>query len=150
MVRDPVERVISQYFHHRTYPKSDHHDRIVDESISIGDFIGDSKLFVDNQMVRQISGVRGIPNGRTEESMLTTALENIDGHFEAVLVMEEMERSMRRLGEVLGTSLPPLPRRNTNSVRPHSDTVDPAIRARIAAVDHLDVALYERLRSGPI
>jgi hypothetical protein len=147
MIREPIDRLISLYYHHRGSPTAAHHRAIVDGDLSLEDYLLSGMFTTDNQMVRQITGTRGVPFGQSDDAMLELALGRIRTHFSAVLVMERMDASMRRLGELLGTPIPEIPRKNPTRARPKRDAVDPALRDRLAHVNRLDMALYEHAKA---
>ena len=95
-------------------------------------FKGD-KLAVDNLMVRNIAGVRGVPFGGITQTMLDQALMNIEAHFAALLVTEQMDHSAAVLGQIIGSTLPTVQRENVNPKRPALDTIEPAARERSRA-----------------
>jgi hypothetical protein len=154
MLRDPVERVVSLYYHFRNLPGlrfggRGHRERwrmrLTRESLTDWVFSGRRKD-VDNLMVRNICGRGDIDFGRCTDDMLTEALEHIEQRFAAVLVTEEMGRSTSSLEALIGHPLPPVGQQNANPRRPTLDTIDPAVLDRIRELNHLDVQLHASAR----
>ncbi len=155
VVRDPVDRVASLFYHYRNLPGirfggKGHRERLrmrfSRASLEEWVFKGD-KLAVDNLMVRNIAGVRGVPFGGITQTMLDQALMNIEAHFAALLVTEQMDRSAAVLGQVIGSTLPTVQRENVNPKRPALDTIEPAARERIRELNRFDAMLHDHARS---
>lgn len=144
MLRHPVDRVASEYFHVTRYPRTERQKQMARDFVSIADFVRDPTLVLDNTMVRLISGIRR-PPGRCDDSMLQVAIENVEQSFDAVMIMEDMATSMKLLEHVLGTSLGRPPRMNARS-RSADSPLTPSIRSEIEAANPLDLALYKWAR----
>ena len=151
ILRDPVDRVISLYYHFRNLPgirfgSKGHRERLRMRvsRISLDDWIfSGRRQAMDNLMVRNISGSLGAPFGQCTDDLLDQALENVERHFSTLLVMERMAESADRLEKLTGRKLAPLPRENANPKRPPLDEIDSRLRERVRELNHLDVRLYE-------
>ena len=103
MLRDPVDRVVSLYHHIKRIPEHPLHQSVVEKNLTLEEFVFSGRfLGADNEMVRHISGVRGLGFGQCSADVLKLAYRNIETHFECVLLMENMPRSIARLSEILG------------------------------------------------
>jgi hypothetical protein len=143
VLRDPIDRVVSEYYHHKTLA-TNMHGRIVEGQLTLRDYLDDPEMPLENRMVRKIAGQRA-PRGKVDDAMLQVAIENLERDFEAVLLMESMDRGMARLEEVFGARLT-LPVANVNPLRPRREPLDDETRARIAEINRYDIALYEHAR----
>ncbi len=104
--------------------------------MSLEEWVFDAKRpAVDNGMVRQIVGHRGVPFGQCPDSMLTEALEHISHDFDAVLIKGQMSLSLEILERLTESRLPRLPRRNINPQRAPVSAIDPAVRRRNPRVE---------------
>lgn len=148
MLRDPVDRVVSLYYFYKRYPGSRHHQLIVENAYSLEDFVFCGRFFqTDNEMVRQLSGIgrlRRVRFGECTDDLLDMAWRNIEDHFEWVFSMEEMQRSLEKLGEILGREVEDIGKENVNTTRQSLAAIDPGLLERIDAFNRLDRALYER------
>jgi hypothetical protein len=150
MLRDPVDRVASLYYHYKVLavpgagPVEDRERRAIErEGLSLEEWVfAKERLEADNGMVRLISARIGVPFGSCPDDMLGEALEHIDERFAAVLVRGFMGDSARVLGSLLGARLPPVGRVNVNPARAPSSAIEPALRRRVAELNHLDVQLF--------
>jgi len=155
VVRDPVERVASLYYHFLNLPGirfggKGHRERL---RMRLGRTSLERWVFerqrpdVDNLMVRNIAGARGVAFGRCTAAMLEQALTNVDKHFAALLVTDEMDRSALVLEQVVGSPLPAVSRENVNPKRPSLESIDARVQERIRDLNRFDLALYEHARS---
>ncbi len=153
VLRDPVDRVVSHYYHYRHVARAGDGSRsaeerrlIESEDVSLQEWVFDlRRVEADNRLVRYISGRLDVPYGACTDSMLTQALENIEEHFEMVLFAEDMPASVRALGSRLGFFIPMKARANVNLMRPGKTDLDPRVLDRIRELNRLDMRLYETM-----
>jgi hypothetical protein len=143
LLRDPIERIISHYYHIRKRPNHLYHRMALD--MDIGEFITKSRFReFDNGQVRQLTGAGQLPFGACSEDLLTQAIANLENHFCLVGLQERFDESVVLLRRMLGWKKPPLYRRhNVNRLRPRAETLPTETRAVIAAHNELDQRLYE-------
>jgi hypothetical protein len=143
MLRHPVDRVVSLYYHYRTFATSVQHRVIASDSLSLEGFLDSGKfLQADNEMVRQISGMRGIEYGKCSMAMVDLAKQNIAADFESVLLMERMQWSLSDLGRILGRELSGLGVENANPERIALSEIDDSLRRMIEERNFADMSLY--------
>ena len=155
VLRDPVERVVSHYYHYRQVVDPGKTNRaaaerrlIESEGVSLEDWaFGLERAEADNQLVRQISGKAGLRYGQCTEGTLAQAIENIDEHFEMVMFAESMTVSARMLGSRLGFAIPMQEPANVNARRPGVADLDSQVVDRLRELNRFDVELYERMWS---
>ena len=118
MLRDPVQRVISTFYHYRavlSYRRIIFSRKMFSKKIDITDFISQGEyLEADNAMVRMISGVEGIPFGKCTDEIYDLAINNINKYFSTVLIMERMDESIAILQELLDIDKVAISRDNVN------------------------------------
>jgi hypothetical protein len=167
MLRDPLDRVVSLYYHYKSHaqiapgsPGIQERELMRDGAMSLEEWVFDAKRpAVDNGMVRQIAGYRRIPFGECPDSLLTDALEHISARFDAVLIRGQMAMSLEVLQKLAGVRLPVPGRVNVNPAREPLTAIDPAVRRRIRELNRLDdllfrlmterfPALFERVTKG--
>ena len=155
VVRDPVERVISLYSHFLNLPGirfggRAHRERlrIRWRRIDLDRWVfGEERIAADNLLARQIAGGEHLPFGQCDEALYQRAVENLERHFVAVLVTEEMELGRRLLGGRLGRELPAVGTANANPNRKSLEEFDPAVLVRIRELNHLDARLHRAARA---
>ena len=167
VVREPVERVISVYDHYRHHKGLRFHlltsraraaDRVARQRVDIErDGLDlESWIFerapreVDNQVVRQLTGMPQVPFGACPDTLLDEALDNVRSRFVRLLVLERLADDVTALARDIGRPLRLGRRRKVNRRRQRLDAVPAAVRARIAELNRLDIALYERAREGTL
>lgn len=104
MVRDPVDRLLSLYHYLRDRPKGDKYQADV-EAISFDDFSKSQRpdwTFLDNDMVRRISGAVALNKVVSEDDLLL-AKENLR-YFLPMGLTERFDESIQRWGACLGWS----------------------------------------------
>jgi hypothetical protein len=150
MLRDPLDRVVSLYYHYKVLAAPREGSRGYEEQLLIArsEMSLEEWVFTrarpeaDNAMVRAIAGRGGVPFGKCPSGMLDEALAHIDEHFEAVLIQERMATSLGILESIVGARLDDLPHANVNPGRPPTGMVDPQLATRIRDLNALDVELY--------
>ncbi|MCS7039613.1 MAG: sulfotransferase family 2 domain-containing protein [Caldilineales bacterium] len=142
LLRDPIERTISHYYHIRKRPNHFYHRMALD--MDIGEFIVKSRFReFDNGQVRQLTGAGHLPFGACSEELLAQAIANLENHFCAVGLQERFDESVVLLRRTLGWKKPPLyRRRNVNRLRPRGETLPTEALAVITAYNELDRQLY--------
>src|SRR5262245_40388577 len=139
LVRDPIDRVASLYYHYLTLPgvrfaSAGHRERwrLRLRRISLEDWVfREAHIAADNLMVRNIAGSGSVPFGRCDEALYERAVRNLEAHFVALLVTEDMARSVSVLGGIVGRDLPSVGRENVNPRRPPLEDLEPATLARL-------------------
>lgn len=131
MVRDPVQRVISNYLHMKRTPKAPLFDQL--QKISFEQYLLDG-LWPDanDGQVRRLCGVENEGNivgfGKTSEDMFLKAVEAIERSFFCVALTEQFDRSLLLLQRILGWSNIHYVKRNISYEReafsPSSNEID--------------------------
>ena len=155
LVRQPVDRVVSLYYHYVNLPGVRFLSRNYRERwrlrlrrVSLEDWVfGEQRVTADNLMVRNVAGVVDVPFGGCTQAVFDQAMENVERDFAGVLVTEEMPQSLAFLEQVLDRPLSPLGRENVNPRRPRLADVDPATVERIAELNEWDLRFYETARN---
>jgi hypothetical protein len=147
VLRDPVDRVISLYYHYKRNPGNWYHDIIRKEHLGLENFIRDERfLQADNEMTRQISACSDIPFGQCSGEILHQARENIENHFDLLLIMEELERSLQLLEERTSVKPGKLKKLNTNPIRLEKNCFARELVEEIEERNRFDRELYEFAR----
>lgn len=154
LVRHPVDRVVSLYYHYVNLPGVRFLSRNYRERwrlrlrrVSLEDWVfGEQRVTTDNLMVRNVAGVVDVPFGGCTQAVFEQAMENVERGFAGVLVTEEIPQSLALLEQVLDRPLSPVGRENVNPKRPRLAEVDPAAAERIAELNQWDLRFYESAR----
>ncbi|MFP4394875.1 MAG: sulfotransferase family 2 domain-containing protein [Anaerolineales bacterium] len=145
LLRDPIERVISHYYHvlrdptHYLYPYTEA------GRMGLADFLkSKAPVMLNNGQTRLISGIwEKTPFGACDAEMLETAKRNIREHFVLVGLTERFDETLCLLRTLLGwhNDISYVPR-NVGDNRPQRDRVSPETLAAITEFNQLDIALY--------
>jgi hypothetical protein len=154
LVRDPVERVVSLYYHYRNLPgvrfaSPGHRERLRLRwrRVSLEDWVfREERVAADNLMVRNLAGATNLPFGQCDDALYARAVANAEEHFAAILATDDMERSVAVMRRLIGRELPPVGRENANPRRPPLHDLDPAMLARIADLNRFDRRLHQEAR----
>ncbi len=147
ILRDPVERLVSHYYHVLDKPGHPSYQRIAEGGVSLIDFVsGDFSLEVDNLQTRFIAGLdanRATPlNGCTEE-LLRTAIQNLDTNFDGVLVQEYFDHSLLLHADAMGwRSAPVYTSKRVHKSRPRRRDIPAEVREVAATRNRFDVSLH--------
>jgi hypothetical protein len=152
LLRDPVDRVVSQFYFLRASKTHPLGVRIRDEGMTIEQYIEDKmNLQMDNGQVRALSGMgngvgHDVAFGECTARMLDMARQGIDELFYFIGLQEAFELSLERLAERLSWSIPALERKKVTHDRPDVGALSDTARALILEHNALDVALYDHAR----
>jgi hypothetical protein len=129
LLRDPVERVLSLYYH-------DPRDQ------GLCEFLQDrSYPEADNDQVRRVAGADP-PYGRCTPALLEQAIENLEHRFSLVGLTERFDETFLLLARMIGWDDIWYVPHVVNTSRPRRDEVDPALLDAISERNSLDVELY--------
>jgi hypothetical protein len=135
LLRDPLERVASLYWHLRTHEEA---KQTFDEFLEAPPY-----REVDNDQTRRISGQEP-PLGHCTRAMLETAKDNLRRHFAMAGVVERFDESLvllkRRLGWERDVLYRPM---NTTPDRPPASSLPARTRDGILRWNELDQELYD-------
>ncbi len=151
VLRDPVDRVVSQYRHAARTPDPWNrylHDRIA-AGMRIEDMAADPHL-VDafaRAQARQLAGCLWSPDAPTldDDALLAAALDGLDRCI-AVGVTERLDASVLVIADAFGWPAPPPVARLNAAPHAGGPAVDEELRAGIRDVCRIDVTLYTRAR----
>jgi hypothetical protein len=142
-VRDPVERVVSLYFHLLAYP--DHYplnSYVASRRVGIADFVMNlERREVDNDQVRRISGIDAPFGGCTPE-MLEQAKENLTTRFSVVGLTERFAESLVLLKLRFGWEEEVFVRWLVNPSNPGQRALSEADLEAIVFHNRLDIELH--------
>ena len=79
------------------------HSFIINNNLSVIDFVKCGRFGVDNTMVRRISNIK-VGYGQITQKIYETAIYNIENYFVDVLLMEDMKQSVERLSSIIGST----------------------------------------------
>lgn len=140
MMRNPVERFISAYYHIIRVPTNRMHDKV--KHMSLEEFI-DSDDF----------NLQAEPNIQTrffcgkEPLSLETAKKNMAKHFSVVGITELFEESLFLMKKQFGWDDIQYRTKNAATNRPKKKKVSQEVIDKIAAKNHLDIKLYNYARN---
>lgn len=139
VMRHPVMRTISHYYHLRNVEQGPIGDEIR-TSVDINDFFARGSYWeFENFMCRIVSGIGD--EGVIEEGRLfKTALTHINNHFHFVGIQEYLKLTILRLSELLGVTIQLEKRVNVGEY--NFDSVSRETIDRIVELNKEDMALY--------
>lgn len=155
ILRNPIERVISLYYHVINMPSHYLHNKFIEENITLKQFIqGGFTTETNNGQVRILVGAGGyhkndfskydIPYGEVDESLLEEALKNIEKSFAFVGTQEMFMESLILLKKHLNwkESLY-FNEINTNKSKKNINQIDEETIEIIKHYNSFDIKLYD-------
>jgi hypothetical protein len=147
LLRDPVERVVSDFFFIEQEPRHPLHREVASGQVTLEGFVA-SRL--DNVLTRRLcssdplSGDYWRAEQSVDEGMLEEAKANLSERFSVVGISERFEESLLLVAHAFGwRALPLYANRNVTKNRPGLDQIDEAILATVRERCTFDLALYE-------
>jgi hypothetical protein len=105
LLREPVERVISNYYFARNTLTHHHHDLITSRGLSLEEFVesGVARIMTDNGQMRMLSGGWwSLPFGECTEQVLERAKEHLRELFVVAGLVDRFDETFLRLRRALG------------------------------------------------
>jgi hypothetical protein len=143
VLREPIDRVVSLYYHTLKYSNNPLHDRLVTEGISLKEFVSDIACKeADNDQTRRLSGIN--PEfGQCSVEMLEIAKQNLRERFSVVGITERFDETLVLSRRILGWHgstdyWPSL----VNKDRPRRESLSSEAADTIAKHNALDAELY--------
>jgi len=140
LLRDPVERAISHYYHYRRRPTERLHGLAVQATLA--EWAGSCGLVeMDNGQTRRLAGEMNVPCGRVTRNTLERAKSNL-ARFAAVGLTERFDETLALLARVFGWGAHSYVAQNVAANRPHrSDLYRQTLQA-IERCNRFDLELY--------
>jgi hypothetical protein len=148
LLRDPVDRVVSQFHfikESKTHPLG---KQIREEGVTLDCYVSEGlNPQLENGQVRALSaegnGVgRDVPFGECTPAMLARAIAAVDKQFILVGLQERFEESLALMASVLGWTIPHVEACKVTRQRPRVDALPEKTRELIMAQNLLDGELY--------
>lgn len=138
-LREPIPRFISDY-HHR------HMSAAIPKDWDFEQYLNDCP-YLDNQMVRLLSGYGGHLSDRMMQVAFKEAKRNLQKHFSFVGFLETLQQDWQRLRDFLGIELEELAYANQSRVPGqltiHFSELSSSLQQRVIDLNYYDQALYE-------
>ena len=142
VLREPVERVISEYYfalHYRLHPQ---HRRM--QSLSLEDYAATTPHHnLQCKLLAGLPGPRDFLSGDCTEQTLETAKANLAAHFTLAGLTERFDETLALLKVLFGWKLHHYASFNVTPIRPGKEAVPTAIQRLIAEHNRFDVALHQ-------
>jgi hypothetical protein len=144
ILRDPIERTISNYYYVLRSPDHHLHNRLVTQKIGLKEYvIESSNKQLDNGQTRMISGDGfQAPFGRCGRELLEQAKHNLQHSFSVVGLTERFDETVLLMARRFGWKRTHYVRRNTTEKRLPGEQLDPEILEAVRALNALDLELY--------
>jgi hypothetical protein len=140
LLRDPVERAISHYYHYRRMTADPVHALATQSTLA--QWVGSRGLVeMDNGQTRRLAGEMDLPFGRVNSGMLDRAKSNLAA-FAAVGLTERFEESLILFRQAFGWVLHPFTARNVADNRPRRAELGAEALEAIAHCNRFDLELY--------
>jgi hypothetical protein len=140
ILRDPVARVVSEYYFSRHDPTIRFHAALVRERITLEQFVSNERFAeVHNAQTRMLGGAR---DGISPGELLELAIANLRERIAMVGISERFEETLLLCRAILGWRRLIYRRVNVNRHRPALAAIEPATLAAIERANSLDRVLY--------
>ncbi len=142
LLRDPVERAISHYYHYRRRTIDPIHPLAMRSTLS--EWVSSCGLVeMDNGQTRRLAGEINLPWGRVTRHMLDRAKSNLVSNFAVVGLTERFEESLILLHRAFNWPLYRITAENVGKDRPQRTEVSEEALQAIENCNHFDLDLYQ-------
>lgn len=149
LLRDPIDRSLSHYYHIRREQRHPAHPYVVENNMSIRESLDagvDPLLF--NAQTRLLSGVaNSVPIGKCTEEHLFVAQQNLRQHFAVVGLTEAFDTTLLLLQRAFGWRNLFYESRNVAAERKRKTDLAPETLAALQKANNLDIRLYDYANS---
>jgi hypothetical protein len=149
MLREPLERVVSDYYYLLRTPTAKFHDEVTSRRMSLADLVrsGISVEF-DNEQTRLLGDDPWVEFGACSTEMVDAAKRNLRERFAAVGLVERFDLSLLVMARALGWRRPLYyVRRNVTRDRPRVGDLDVETRRLLEETHRFDRELYSFARA---
>jgi hypothetical protein len=141
MLRDPVERAISHYYHYRRMTSDPTHALAMRSTLS--EWVSARGLVeMDNGQTRRLAGEMDLPCGRVTPRTLDRAKSNLAERFAVVGLTERFDESLVLLQRAFGWPRHGFPARNVGDNRPPRAALGGETLRAIEECNRFDLDLY--------
>ncbi len=154
LLRDPVERIISQYYYIRRQRKTrPPFDQVNSRNMSLHEYVcSNMASALENEQTRLLAGQSGVYEindtlERPTRADLEKARHNLQHHFAVVGIQERFDDTLLLLHQALGWNKLWYRRQNVTHNRPLRDDCPPETLERIKQMNMLDIELYTEMRA---
>jgi len=147
-LREPIARVVSNYFYMRNLPEHTHYPTIRQNNLTLAQYITErvSKIGGDNGMTRALCGLpnfaNAVPFGECTRDMLEQARHNLEHRITMFGLTEQFDEGLVLLQKTLHWRMPVYTIQNAGKPDANAEPLDAETRALIAKQNNLDIELY--------
>jgi hypothetical protein len=143
LLRDPVKRVISNYYFILERPSHRLHNEIAQNNYSLKDYVTSGiALNTENAQIRLLSNNIYTPHNECTKQMLKNVKANVEKHFSVVGINEMYDETIVMLQKYYNWKIPYYTRKNITKSKPKITEIDDSTLKVIADFNELDNKLY--------
>lgn len=152
MLRNPLDRVVSYYYHALHHPRHHLHPEVVQKNMSLEDFVHRTVDINENNLqTRWVSGYANFdslmpPHEVLPANALDLAKENLKNFFPVCGLTERFDESLLLMQKVLGWNNPFYRKKNVGK-KPAGTKLPASTVKLIEKYEEKDIALYNFARS---
>lgn len=147
LLRDPVDRIMSDYYYILTRPEHEFHRRVTSANMSLIDLVRSGFYHsLDNHQTKYLSGVRDLEYGSYSSEVVDIARENLQKHFSVAGLTERFDESVILMKRTLGWRTPYYVREKVTPNRPGKESLTREELECIQEYSRMDQELYQFVR----
>lgn len=147
ILRDPVDRIMSEYFYILTQADHWFFQEMTSKHMSLSDFVRCGMYqSLDNAQTKYLSSMMDIPYGKYSSEAVEIAKDNLQKHFSMVGLTERFDESVILMKRMFHWRMPYYVRENVTKDRPTKETLSPEEYSTILEVARMDIELYETVK----
>jgi Galactose-3-O-sulfotransferase len=143
MLRDPISRIISNYYYILKLKTHHTHQKLIDNNYSLKEYVESGVIAnTENMQVRLLSNKIDTPHGDCTPEMFSIAKENIENYFPIVGINEYFDETLLLLKEHYNWRTPYYARDNITGHGVKVKDLDIETIKTIKSYNALDIELY--------
>ncbi len=149
LIRNPLERIVSEYYYVRRTPQYPFHEELIARELSLLDYVRiDIESGKANLQTRWIAGLMDIhdalpPYDFLPGDALSVARRNLETHFAVVGLTDQFDEALLLMRRVFGWRNILYCRKNVSPDRPSVEQIETTTRRLMETHNELDLELYE-------
>ncbi|SDC82903.1 MULTISPECIES: sulfotransferase family 2 domain-containing protein [unclassified Candidatus Frackibacter] len=144
MLRNPIKRLISEYYHRRRNPNNPLYDKL--QNISLKEFVSSDEFLSNSNLQLFMIRGRAVKPFNLKHNDLEEAKKNLEKHFSVIGITEMFDESLFLMKKEFGWEDVSYTKKNVTKSHPSKEEVPKEVVKIIEERNKLDIRLYKYVK----